>query len=119
MAFGTPGGDQQDQWTVQLFLNLVDFGFRDLQAAIDAPTVHSDHAPSSFYPRLAQLGAVAAEDRIDPEVLAELEARGHEVSRSGPYTHGRVMAVTHDPETGLCEAGASPRGAVAYAIALP
>jgi len=117
MAFGTPGGDQQDQWTLQLFLNLVDFGFGDLQQAIDAPTLHSLHMPSSFYPRQAQLGFVAAEDRIPSDVIAGLEARGHRLQRSGPWAHGRVMAVTHD--RGLCEAAASPRNETAYALALP
>ena len=50
MAFGTPGGDSQEQWTLQFFLNHIDFGM-NLQEALDAPTVHSVHFPSSFYPR--------------------------------------------------------------------
>ena len=50
LAFGTPGGDGQDQWTLQFFLNYVEFGM-DLQQALDAPTVHTTHFPSSFYPR--------------------------------------------------------------------
>jgi gamma-glutamyltranspeptidase/glutathione hydrolase len=119
VAFGTPGGDQQDQWTLQVFLNLVDFGARDLQSAIDAPSVHSHHMPDSFYPRLAQPGVVAAESRIDPAVLAELERRGHRLKRSGPWEHGRVLAVARHPDTGLCEAAASPRLATAAAAALP
>ena len=118
IAFGTPGGDQQDQWTVQLFLNLVDFGIRDLQSAIDEPTVHSLHAPDSFYPRMAQPGVVCVEDRIPDSVLAELERRGHRLRRSGPWAHGRVMAVTHGPD-GLCTGAASSRAAVAYSIAVP
>ena len=117
-AFGTPGGDQQDQWTLQFFLNVVDFGARDLQTAIDAPTVHSHHMPDSFYPRTSQPGVLAAESRISEGVLAELERRGHRVRRSGPWEHGRVLAVTRDPASGLCEAAASPRFAVASAAAL-
>jgi gamma-glutamyltranspeptidase/glutathione hydrolase len=119
LVFGTPGGDQQDQWTLQLFLVCVDFGARDLQQAIDAPTLHVEHAPSSFYPRLAQPGVVHAEERIPPEVIAALEARGHRVRRVGPWSHGRVLAASFDPSSGLCEAAASPRFQVAYAIALP
>jgi len=118
VAFGTPGGDQQDQWTVQMFLNVVDFAARDLQSAIDAPTIHSLHMPDSFYPRLSQPGAVAAESRIDANVLAELERRGHRVRRGGPWEHGRVLAVARDPATGCCEAAASPRFAIAAAAAL-
>ena len=55
MVFGTPGGDAQEQWTSQFFLNYVDFGM-DIQEALDAPTVHSTHFPSSFYPRPAYPG---------------------------------------------------------------
>jgi gamma-glutamyltranspeptidase/glutathione hydrolase len=119
IAFGTPGGDQQDQWTSQFFLDLVDFGVGDLQEAIDAPNLHSTHMPSSFYPRHAELGCVTAEDRMDSDVLANLEVRGHRVTRAAPWSHGRVMAVTHHPSSGLCEAAASPRAQVAYAITLP
>ncbi|MYI82447.1 MAG: gamma-glutamyltransferase family protein, partial [Chloroflexi bacterium] len=119
IAFGTPGGDQQDQWSLHFLLNLVDFGFEDLQAAIDAPTVHSEHWPESFYPRLANPGLVDAETRIEEGVLAELERRGHRVRRSGAWRHGRVMAASYRPDDGLCEAAASPRSVVAYAIALP
>ena len=119
IAFGTPGGDQQDQWTSQFFLELTEFDVSDLQEAIDAPTVHSTHMPSSFYPRHAELGQVSAEDRLDPEVLAELTSRGHRIQPSGPWSHGRVMAVTWSPSTGLCEGAASPRFRVAAASALP
>ncbi len=119
IAFGTPGGDQQDQWSLHFLLNVVDFGFEDLQAAIDAPTVHSEHWPESFYPRLANPGLVDAETRIEEGVLAELERRGHRVRRSGAWRHGRVMAASYRPADGLCEAAASPRSAIAYAIALP
>ena len=119
LAFGTPGGDQQDQWSLQFLLNLLDFGFDDLQAAIDAPTVHSEHWPSSFYPRLAHPGLVDAEDRIAATTLSELERRGHRLRRAGPWQHGRVMAASYRPDDGLCEAAASPRSVVAYAIALP
>jgi gamma-glutamyltranspeptidase/glutathione hydrolase len=119
IAFGTPGGDQQDQWTVQMFLNVVDFAARDLQSAIDAPTVHSLHMPDSFFPRTSQPGAVAAESRIDAGVVDELARRGHRVRRGGAWEHGRVLAVSRDPDTGRCESAASPRFAIAAAAALP
>jgi gamma-glutamyltranspeptidase/glutathione hydrolase len=119
MAFGTPGGDQQDQWPAHFFHDVVDFGENDLQAAIDRPSLHSDHMPSSFYPRRARPGVVCVEERMPPETLAALEARGHRIVRSGAWEHGRVLAVTQRSSDGLCEAAASSRGAVAYAIALP
>lgn len=119
IAFGTPGGDQQDQWALQFFLQLATFGVRDLQRAIDAPTLHSLHMPSSFYPRHAELGAVAAENRIDPGTLDELDRRGHRVLRGGPWEHGRVLAVGVDAASGRIEAAASPRFQIAYAAVLP
>ena len=57
MAFGTPGADQQDQWSLQFFLNCVDFGM-NLQAAVDAPVFYTNHFPSSFFPHGA--------DYLDP-----------------------------------------------------
>ena len=73
MAFGTPGGDSQEQWTIQFFMNHVDFGM-NLQEALDAPTVHTTHFPSSFYPRAAFPARVVAESRIPSDVLGELRA---------------------------------------------
>jgi gamma-glutamyltranspeptidase/glutathione hydrolase len=119
IAFGTPGGDQQDQWTHQFLLRLLGDAPDELQPAIDAPTVNIHHVPSSFYPRLALLGAVAAEARISGDTIESLQRRGHRVVRSGAWEHGRVMAVTRHPESGLCESGASPRSTVAYALTLP
>jgi gamma-glutamyltranspeptidase/glutathione hydrolase len=113
LAFGTPGGDNQDQWTLQFFLNVVDFGM-SLQEAIDAPTVHSEHFPSSFYPRPAYPNRLAAEDRIPPEVLTELRRRGHDVQVDPPWCHGRVLAVASEGK-GRVAAAASPRFGTAYA----
>ncbi|MBY0228833.1 MAG: gamma-glutamyltransferase family protein [Gemmataceae bacterium] len=91
MAFGTPGGDQQDQWTLQFFLNVVDFGM-GLQEAIDAPSFHSTHFPSSFYPRKAVPGGLVCEDRISEATRKELASRGHKVTAVGPWRNGIVMA---------------------------
>lgn len=114
LAFGTPGGDMQDQWTLQFFLNVVEFGM-DLQAAIDAPTVHSLHAPASFFPRGAQPRGVSAESRIPRQVLDALRARGHQVDVPGAWEHGRVQAVAREPGGFLCGA-ASPRRETGYVV---
>jgi gamma-glutamyltranspeptidase/glutathione hydrolase len=115
LAFGTPGGDQQDQWTLQFFLNVVEFGM-DLQAAIDAPTVHSLHFPSSFYPRDAHPNRLVVEARIGPDVRAALAARGHEVVERDDWTNGQVTAVELDRRQGVLRGAASPRGISAYAV---
>ncbi|WP_219503248.1 gamma-glutamyltransferase family protein [Nonomuraea ceibae] len=113
LAFGTPGGDQQDQWSVNLFLALVHGGL-NLQEAIDAPTFHTEHFPSSFFPRGSRPGVVHVEERLDPAVVAELRRRGHEVEVQGPWSLGRLSAVARDG--GFLKAGANPRGAQGYAV---
>jgi gamma-glutamyltranspeptidase / glutathione hydrolase len=114
LAFGTPGGDQQDQWTLTWFLNHLHFGM-DLQLAMDAPNFHSEHFPSSFYPRQSRPGVVAVEDRLGDEVIEQLRARGHQVERSGPWALGRLCAVGRNPESGFLMAGANARGRQGYA----
>jgi gamma-glutamyltranspeptidase/glutathione hydrolase len=113
LVFGTPGGDQQDQWTLQFFLNHVDLGM-DLQQAIDAPTFHSTHFPSSFYPRKATAGGLVVEGRIPEATRKELAARGHKVKAIGDWANGRVMAVHVSPRNGVLSGAASPRHQIAY-----
>jgi len=113
LAFGTPGGDQQDQWTLGFFLNHVLFGM-NLQQAIDAPAFHTDHFPSSFYPRGSMPRSLAAEARLPEPVLDELRRRGHVVSVMPPWSLGRISAVARDH--GFLYAGANPRGMQGYAV---
>jgi gamma-glutamyltranspeptidase/glutathione hydrolase len=114
LAFGTPGGDQQDQWSLQFFLNLVDFGM-DMQEALDAPTVQSTHFQGSFYPHASDPGGVRVESRIPTEVRDDLAARGHKVGVDGPWSHGQVTAVARETN-GVVSGAASPRGRVAYVM---
>ncbi|GGT13199.1 gamma-glutamyltransferase [Nonomuraea spiralis] len=113
LAFGTPGGDQQDQWSVNFFLAVVHGGL-NLQEAIDAPMFHSAHFPSSFFPRGSRPGVLHVEERLDPGVVAELRRRGHEVEVEGPWSLGRLSAVARDG--GFLKAAANPRGAQGYAV---
>ncbi|HEY4464788.1 MAG TPA: gamma-glutamyltransferase family protein [Streptosporangiaceae bacterium] len=112
LAFGTPGGDQQDQWTLAFFLNHVHFGM-NLQQAIDAAEFHTRHFPSSFYPRQASPLAVDIEERAGEKVIAELRRRGHQVTVSPPWSLGRVSAVAR--RGGMLYAAANPRGMQGYA----
>jgi gamma-glutamyltranspeptidase / glutathione hydrolase len=113
LAFGTPGGDQQDQWTLTFFLNHVLFGM-NLQEAIDAPGFHTDHFPSSFYPRGSVPRSLSVEARAGEQVIAELRRRGHQVEVTPPWSLGRVSAVARDG--GFLYAGANPRGMQGYAV---
>ena len=114
LAFGTPGGDQQDQWSLQFLLNVVLQG-DDLQRAIDRPVFHSRHFPSSFYPRESICARVVMEHRFPEPTLAELAHRGHDVERVGPWSLTRVCAVGQLAD-GTLRAGANPRGMEGYAV---
>ncbi|MGY1843301.1 gamma-glutamyltransferase family protein [Modestobacter sp. SYSU DS0875] len=115
LAFGTPGGDQQEQWQLCFWLAHVHGGL-DLQAAIDAPAWHTTSFPSSFYPREMVPGELVVESRIGEGVLADLRRRGHTVTVSDPWSLGRLSAVSIDPETGVLKAAANPRGMQGYAV---
>lgn len=113
LAFGTPGGDQQDQWQLPFFLFHTVFGM-NLQEAIDAATWHTTHFPSSFYPREAEPRGVIAESRLGRATLDELTRRGHVVTEADGWSLGRLSAVTRSSD-GFLRAGANPRGAQGYA----
>jgi gamma-glutamyltranspeptidase/glutathione hydrolase len=112
VAFGTPGGDQQDQWTLGFFLNIAHYGM-NLQQAIDFPAFHSRHMPSSFYPRDAYPQTLDVETRVGPAVLDALRSRGHEVTERAPWSLGRISAVAR--RDGMLYAGSNPRGMQGYA----
>ena len=114
LSFGTPGGDQQDQWSLVFFLHHVHFE-PNLQAAIDLPMFHSNHFPSSFYPRHARPRHVEIEGRFDAAVVDELRERGHEVDVAAEWSLGRLSAASRDAD-GALRAAANPRGMQGYAV---
>ena len=106
MVFGTPGGDAQDQWSLQFFLNFAVFHM-DFQQSLDAPSFHSLHFPSSFYPRTAHPHKVALEGRFPVKTRTELEKRGHRVQIVGDWENGRVSAVTRNSKSEVISGAAS------------
>jgi gamma-glutamyltranspeptidase/glutathione hydrolase len=114
LALGTPGGDQQDQWTLNTFLAHVHFGM-NLQEAIDAPEHHTEAFPSSFYPRETRVRHVAVEERVGSETIDGLRKRGHDVEVSPPWSLGRVSAVGRERD-GQLKAAANPRSMQGYAV---
>jgi gamma-glutamyltranspeptidase / glutathione hydrolase len=123
VAFGTPGGDQQDQWSLVMLLRMVHAAERirspegvwtGLQEAVDAPMFHHEHMPSSFYPRVAAPGRLVVEDRFAPRVADGLVARGHDVETVDGWSLGRLSAAARDG--GWLRAAANPRGSQGYAV---
>ncbi len=114
MAFGTPGGDQQDQWQAAFLMRMLHHNMR-IQEAIDAPGFHTEHWPSSFWPRAARPGKLVLEGRFDRSVLDALTARGHRAEMGEAWTEGRISGARIEPD-GQMFAGANPRGMQGYAV---
>ena len=114
LAFGTPGGDQQDQWTLNFLLNHLDFAMTP-QAAVEALTFHTGHVPSSFMPRQTPPPVVVVEEGLPAETAAALEGRGHRLQQVAAQSLGKVCATGHAGE-GRVFSAASPRGQQAYGI---
>ena len=112
MVFGTPGGDQQDQWSTIMFLHHADHGM-NLQEAIDAPSFHSEHFPGSFWPRSRQPKKVVLEDRFPQTTIDELIRRGHQIEVGASWSEGRLTGATID--NNILRAAANPRGMQGYA----
>ncbi|MFN5777012.1 MAG: gamma-glutamyltransferase family protein, partial [Burkholderiaceae bacterium] len=118
MVFGTPGGDQQDQWSTAFFMRHAVHGM-NLQEAIDAPAWHVDHFPASFWPRQTTLNRLTLESRFGEAVIDELRAAGHDVKVGEPWSESRMSACTRsiDREGRLVlRAAANPRGMQGYAV---
>ncbi|HEU5016937.1 MAG TPA: gamma-glutamyltransferase family protein [Pseudolabrys sp.] len=112
LAWGSPGGDQQDQWTTQFFLRHVHAGM-NLQEAIDAPAWHSEHFPISFWPRTSRPGVLVLESRVPKDTIADLRARGHEIEVGPGWSEGRLTAASRLGKRR--RAAANPRGMQGYA----
>ena len=112
LAWGSPGGDQQDQWIAQFFLRHVHAGM-NLQEAIDAPAWHSEHFAASFWPREARPGVLVVEGRLGEATIKDLRRRGHEVEVGPDWSEGRLTAAARVGNRR--RAAANPRGMQGYA----
>jgi gamma-glutamyltranspeptidase/glutathione hydrolase len=112
LAWGSPGCDGQDQWITQFFMRHVHAGM-NMQESIDAPAWHSEHFPSSFWPRTARPGVLVVEGRVPKKTVDELKRRGHIVEIGPDWSEGRLTAASR---TGRRRrAAANARGMQGYA----
>lgn len=104
---GTPGGDQQPQWNMQVISNLIDYGM-DVQAAVEAPRWQS--FPGTDPINLPNPFDLRVESRVSAEALDDLRERGHVVKVLPPYgAGGAAYLIARDPETGVLQGGSDPR----------
>lgn len=112
---GTPGGDGQPQWNLQILVGLVDRGF-DPATAVEFPRWTS--YPGTDPAHWGEPEELRVEARMPADVVAELERRGHPVRLVGPWAGGgAVQLVLRDPTTGVLTGVSDPR-AEGVALAL-
>ena len=108
-AISVAGGDGQDQTTLQLLMNAIDFGMAPADA-VTAPRFGTNHHLGSFRQKPPELGStVVAGLGSDSTLTKQLEALGHKVnvskgSLTGPSDDSKI-----DPKTGQKEAAGDPR----------
>ncbi len=115
LAWGTPGGDAQDQVNLQFLLNVVEFNM-DIQEATDAVMFQIFDFPSSFYRHASRPGTLRIENRIAADVVEALEKLGHQVMVSEPWSVGDATALRVDPQRGVLFGAAGPRRDKSYAL---
>ncbi|MDP8980056.1 MAG: gamma-glutamyltransferase family protein [Acidobacteriota bacterium] len=109
LAFSTPGGDNQDQSLLQLFLNVVEFGM-NAQAAVEAPRFQTRHLVSSFDNHAWNRGDLLLDERIPSTTAAALAERGHKVGTRSRWASGAAPVMIRFMPDGVIEAGADPYG---------
>ncbi len=107
IAAGTPGGDGQPQWNLQVLHGMIDRGL-DAQLATEQPRwslwpgTDPHNRPNPFH--------IFAEDRMGAELLAALEAKGHVFQSRGDWgAEGAAQVIARDPATGALVGGSDPR----------
>jgi gamma-glutamyltranspeptidase/glutathione hydrolase len=112
LAISVAGGDLQDQATLNLLLDFIEFGLLP-EAAVTAPRFATQHHQDSFDPNpdrgqtFLKAGSLAISDRVSPGVREELARRGHEVTAESAPIATPVM-IHIDPASGVYRAAGDP-----------
>jgi gamma-glutamyltranspeptidase/glutathione hydrolase len=112
LAISVAGGDLQDQVTLNLLLDVIEFGLRP-EAAVTAPRFATGHHQDSFDPNpdraqtLTQAGSLTVSSTVNPSVQQTLALRGHRVRAEAAPIGAPVMAY-FDPDSGIFYAAGDP-----------
>jgi gamma-glutamyltranspeptidase/glutathione hydrolase len=107
LAVSVAGGDDQDQASVQMLLDVIDFGLTPGQA-VTAPRFRTGHFLGSFRQARPDLGSLRLNPEVGPETIAELQRRGHRVTTArGSVATPSVLTI--DRKTGMIDGAGDPR----------
>jgi gamma-glutamyltranspeptidase/glutathione hydrolase len=115
MAVSVAGGDLQDQVSLQMLMNLIDYEMSPEQA-VSAPRYSTAHHIGSFAQSPPELGSLQLNDGLDEAEVEQLRGRGHRITATrGAIGNPVVLAI--DPTSGRIDAAGCPksrRHAAAY-----
>jgi gamma-glutamyltranspeptidase / glutathione hydrolase len=113
LAISVAGGDLQDQTTLNVLLNHIEFGMMPA-AAVTANRFSTGHLEDSFNPNPDRAAAMIAPGKlrlqkgIRRQIAADLERRGHQVETvAGPIGHPVMVYLDHD--SGKMHAAGDPQ----------
>jgi gamma-glutamyltranspeptidase/glutathione hydrolase len=108
LAVSVAGGDNQDQVTLQLLLNHIDFGLSPAES-VTAPRFLTQHFLGSFRQTPPVLGGLKLTNTFDDETIAALKSRGHQVTIDKPPLAAAPTVLSLDPSTGQLRAAGDPK----------
>lgn len=105
-AISVAGGDVQDQVTLQLLMDLIDFRMLP-DEAVTAPRWTSEQLVGSFLQTAPRLGVLKADPKLVQASGAALEKLGHKIE-SEPVAIGEPSILVLDPNNGIMIAAGDP-----------
>ncbi len=112
LAISVAGGDLQDQTTMNLLLNFVEFDMQP-EAAVTAPRFATAHHQDSFDPNpdriqtFKKAGSLTISDSVSQDVMDELAQRGHQLKASESPIATPVM-IYIDQDSGMLHVAGDP-----------
>ncbi len=106
-SFGVMGGDMQPQGHVEVLCNILDFGM-DVQEAGDAPRLRHTGSQEPTGETMTDGGLLHLERGFAPEVVAELQRRGHRFGDPA-VSYGGYQGIWIDWELGVLRGGSESR----------
>ena len=107
-AISVAGGDNQDQMTLQLIQNQIDFGLSP-EESVTSPRFMTDHLTGSFGQTPPKLGRVRINPGIGHKSLTELARKGHDLEIAPGPIGAAPVVLAIDPKTKLIRAAGDPR----------
>ncbi len=107
LAVSVAGGDLQDQVSLQVLLNSMDFNM-PADKSVTAPRFSTAHHIGSFNQPPPSLGSLSINEEFGDKAIANLSARGHKVSASKGAI-GAPVAISIDASTGQKHVAGDPK----------